>query len=258
MTAREHYVRAARVEEVRAQGRLLVQADGHAIVLFAHENHIYAVDNRCPHMGFPLHRGSLKDGILTCHWHHARFDVTTGGTFDPWADDVRVFPLQVRNGEVWVDFSPREDMRAHQRQRLQEGVEREIPLVIAKAVVTLLGGGDDPTESFRIGLEFGTRYRADGWGSGLTIHTCMTNLIPLLDPEERPRALYHGLSAVARDSAGSPPRFMLQPLPARQPDFASLKRWFRQFVEVRDAEGAERAIVTAVRGGADDRQMADL
>lgn len=258
MTAREHYVRAARVEEVRAQGRLLVQADGHAIVLFAQGDHIYAVDNRCPHMGFPLHRGSLKDGILTCHWHHARFDVTTGGTFDPWADDVRVFPVQVRDGEVWVDLSPREDMRAHQRRRLQEGLEREIPLVIAKAVVTLLGGGDDPTESFRIGLEFGTQYRADGWGSGLTIHTCMTNLISLLDPEERPRALYHGLSAVARDSAGSPPRFMLQPLPARQPDFASLKRWFRQFVEVRDAEGAERAIVTAVRAGADDRQMADL
>jgi hypothetical protein len=26
-------------------------------------------------MGFPLDRGSVDDGILTCHWHHARFEL---------------------------------------------------------------------------------------------------------------------------------------------------------------------------------------
>lgn len=255
---REHYVRAGSVADVRTEGRLLVQAEGHAIVLFAYGDKIQAVDNRCPHMGFPLHRGSLKDGILTCHWHHARFDLATGGTFDPWADDVRVFPVQIRDGEVWVDLAPREDVRTHQRERLREGLEREIPLVIAKAVTSLLASGDDPIESFRIGLEFGARYRQDGWGQGLTIHTAMMNLIPHLDADDRPRALYHGLSAVARDCAGSPPRFELRPLPVTAPDFPALKRWFRQFVEVRDSEGAERCIVTAIRAGADDHQMADL
>jgi len=64
------------------------------------------VDNRCPHMGFPLDRGSVKDGILTCHWHHARFDLSSGGTFDPFADDVRTFPVQVVEGDIWVDPSP--------------------------------------------------------------------------------------------------------------------------------------------------------
>jgi len=39
-------------------------------------------------MGFPLDRGSVEDGILTCHWHHARFDFASGCTFDLWADDV--------------------------------------------------------------------------------------------------------------------------------------------------------------------------
>ena len=258
MAPAEHFVRAARADEVRSQGRVLVQADGHALVLFAHGDHIYAVDNRCPHMGFPLNQGSVKDGILTCHWHHARFDLATGGTFDPWADNVRAFPVQVRDGEVWIDLSPREDVRAHQRERLQEGLEREIPLVIAKAVVTLLGAGDDPTESFRMGLKFGSQYGPAAGGAGFTIHTCMMNIMPVLDAEERPRALYHGLSAVARDAAGAPARFVLRPLPTSRPDFSSLKRWFRQFVEVRDAEGAERCITTAVRSGVDDRQMAEM
>ena len=45
-------------------------------------------------MGFPLDRGTVKDGILTCHWHHARFDLINGGTFDQWAGDVLSFPVK--------------------------------------------------------------------------------------------------------------------------------------------------------------------
>jgi hypothetical protein len=196
-------------------------------------------------MGFPLHRGSIADGILTCHWHHARFDLSTGGTFDQFADDLRTFPLELRDGEVWVDVSPRTDVLDHQRKRLHDGLERNITLVIAKAVIALLDGGVDAGEPYRIGLEFGVRYRRGGWGQGLTMHTCMVNLLRYLEPEDRMAALYHGLSAVAVDSAGAAPRFAVSPLPGGENDPAALKRWFRQFVEVRDAEGAERCIVSA-------------
>jgi hypothetical protein len=82
--------------------------------------------------------------------------------------------------------------------------------------------------------------------------------LPKLEREDRPVALYHGLAAVARDSAGTPPRFVVQPLPGSTADPAALKRWFRRCVEVRDAEGAERCLVSAVRGGASDRQLADM
>ncbi|MFQ5988805.1 MAG: Rieske (2Fe-2S) protein [Candidatus Methylomirabilales bacterium] len=254
----EHYVRAAKLVDIQAAGCLVVHVEGHTLVLIREGEKIYAVDNRCPHMGFPLHRGTVKEGILTCHWHHARFDLASGGTFDPWADDVRSFPVQVRNGEVWVDLTLRVDPRTHQRQRLRDGLERNISLVIAKAVISLLEGGDAPVESFRIGLDFGVRYRQAGWGQGLTIHTSMMNLLPYLASEDRPRALYHGLSAVARDCSDMPPRFPVHPLPTSTADVATIKRWFRQFIEVRDAEGAERCIVSAVRSGIDHGQIADL
>ncbi len=258
MPESSHLVRAASVAEVEASGRLVVQVDGHAIVLFSHQGRIYAVDNRCPHMGFPLHRGSLHQGILTCHWHHARFDLASGGTFDPWADDVRVFPVEVRDGEVWVDLAQRTDPAEHHRQRLRDGLERAIPLVIAKSAIALLAAGEDPAEPFRIGLEFGARYRQAGWGQGLTILTCLMNLLPCLDPDDRPRALYHGLAAVAADCADSPPRFPLRPLPSASADPEALARVLRRFVEVRDEEGVERCIVSAVRAGADNRRMAAM
>jgi nitrite reductase/ring-hydroxylating ferredoxin subunit len=253
-----NFVRAARLDDVRAAGRMPVRVAGHSLALFFHDGRVHAVDNRCPHMGFPLHRGSVRDGILTCHWHHARFDLESGGTFDQFADEARVFPVEIRAGEVWVDLAPREDQLTHQRQRLQDGLERNISLVVAKSVLGLLGGGEDPAEPFRAGVNFGARYRRAGWGQGLTIHTCTMKLLPHLAPEDRPRALYHGLSAVSRDSAGEPPRFIVRPLSIGAANLATLKLWFRRFVEVRDAEGAERCIVSAVRAGADHIQMADM
>src|SRR5690606_11370564 len=58
----------------------VVSGGRHGIAVFAPAGSadIYAVDNRCPHMGFPLHKGTVCDGILTCHWHHARFDLASG------------------------------------------------------------------------------------------------------------------------------------------------------------------------------------
>ncbi len=256
-TGTANFVRAAQLSDVPQDGCHAVQLQGHAIALFAHDGQVHAVDNRCPHMGFPLNRGTVHAGILTCHWHHARFDLSSGGTFDPWADDVRVFPVEIRGTEVWVDLAPRTNPQAHAQERLREGLERNLSLVTAKAAIALAGDGD-PALPFRIGLEFGTTYRREGWGQGLTIHACMMNLLPTLAPEDRPLALYHGLTAVAGNSDGAAPRFSLRPLPGSAADTATLKQWFRQFVEVRDAEGAERCIASAVQAGADHRVVADM
>jgi nitrite reductase/ring-hydroxylating ferredoxin subunit len=251
-------VRAASLSDVREAGRVVVSIGGHTVCLLADGDEIHAIDNRCPHMGFPLHRGTVADGILTCHWHHARFDLCSGGTFDQWADDLRRFPVEVRGDDVYVDIAPREDRAEHQRRRLQVGLERDIPLVLAKATIVL--SETDPTgvDVFRAGLDFGVERRAGGWLRGLTTLTCLMNLAPTLDDADLPVALYHGLADVSDESAGDPPRFPLAPLPTEGAGVDQLARWFRRFVEVRDAEGAERALVSAVRAGASQTQLADL
>src|SRR4029077_18892742 len=215
---RSKVVYAAPLGDVRSRGCVAVHLDGHALALFSDGDHVYAIDNRCPHMGFPLDRGTVKDGILTCHWHHARFDLASGGTFDQFAGDVRAFPVEIRGGEVWVDLGSDPDPRAYLQARLRDGLERNIPLVLAKGVIGLLDSGDDPVVPFRVGVEFGTRYRQAGWGPGLTILACMMNLVPVLSVMDRPRALYHGLSAVSRDSDGQAPRFGIRPLPTASDD----------------------------------------
>jgi nitrite reductase/ring-hydroxylating ferredoxin subunit len=259
-TRTESYVRVAQVEDVQKAGRLVAAIAGHTVLLIYENDKIYAVDNRCPHMGFPLHRGTVKDCILTCDWHYARFDLMSGGTFDSWADDLPAFPVEIRDREIWIDLAAHADPVAHHRQRLQDGLEQSIPLVIGKSVIALLKQEKHTTEAFRMGLDFGVSYRQSGWDTGLTIHTCMMNLLPYLDAEDKPRAIYHGLAAVSRDTSNQPPRFPIQPLPGSEdPEKVPiLQNWFRQFVEVRDAEGAERCLASAIRAGASPTQLAEM
>lgn len=257
-TAPDRLVRVASLAALQASGRLVVSAGRHTVCLFADDGQVHAVDNRCPHMGFPLHRGTVCDGILTCHWHHARFDLATGGTFDQFADELRRFPVTVDGDDVLIDSGPLPDAVAHQRKRLQDGLERDIPLVLAKATIALLEADPSGVEVFRAGLDFGVARRGGGWFRGLTTLTCLMNLLPRLDPAQRAPALYHGLADVAADSAADPPRFPLDPLPGPPPGQDRLAAWFRGFVDVRDAEGAERALVSAIRGGAQPAAVADM
>src|SRR5689334_22984863 len=193
--------RVASLEELEAKGRLVVGVEGNTVCLVFENGAVHAIDNRCPHMGFPLHRGSVADGILTCHWHHARFDLCSGGTFDQWADELRRFPVELRGDDVLVDVRPVEQPR-----RLRVGLERNIPLVLAKSVLTT-----PADEAFRDALLFGVERRGEGWGRGLTTLVCLANLAPRLEGDDRAAALYHGLADVASDSAGMEPRFPLRP-----------------------------------------------
>ena len=80
-----NFTLAGSLEELKAKGRLVVHGAHRPILVVHQRGRVFALDNRCPHMGFPLDRGSVEDGILTCHWHHARFDLKSGCTSICWA-----------------------------------------------------------------------------------------------------------------------------------------------------------------------------
>ncbi|ELY65635.1 Rieske (2Fe-2S) protein [Natronococcus jeotgali] len=260
MATTDDFRTAVSLEELRERGRAQVSVDGTPLALFHHEGEVRAVDNRCPHMGFPLSEGTVDDGVLTCHWHHARFELACGDTFDPWADDVQTYPVEVRGGEVYVDPDPERERppAEHWESRLETGLEENLGLVLAKATIGLLEAGVDYREPTATILDFGTDYREGGWGSGLTILGCLANAIDDLAPEDRKRALYTAARRVAADCAGEPPNFDQPSLSTREVPFDRLKRWFRDCVEVRDADGAERCLRTAVAADRSESELAEL
>jgi nitrite reductase/ring-hydroxylating ferredoxin subunit len=241
------WVPAGTVAEVRAAGKTVVQVGKARVLVLAHGDAFFAMDNRCPHMGFPLDRGDLHDGLLDCHWHHARYDVTCAATLDPWADDGVPYRVEVRDGRVLVDPErPRRDPRAHGLARLARGIADDVPLVVAKAVIETTDGGVPAAEPIAAAAVHGARERADGWQPGLSILSAVANVLPALDEDVRPLGLFQAIRRIAADCANRPPRRPLGRLEGSRRDAAGLRAWFREAVEVRDEDGAERILRTVV------------
>ena len=251
------FQRAGTIEELKSKGRLVVRGAHRPILVVEDQGRIFALDNRCPHMGFPLDRGSIEDGILTCHWHHARFDLASGCTFDLWADDVPTCAVELRGDEVWVQTEfGHSDAAAYWRQRLEQGMAHNLGLVIAKAIQGQLAAGVSPIEIVRQAALFGARNR-DGWGTGMTILTALGNLLAILPEEEIYLALFHGVRRVAADCDGAAPARQRSALSSR-PGSGTLKRWLRRWAAVRHREAAERTVLTAISIGAQPAVLADL
>jgi nitrite reductase/ring-hydroxylating ferredoxin subunit len=252
------FVFAGTLDELRAKGRLVVHGRHRPILVVAVNGGAAALDNRCPHMGFPLDRGNVDDGILTCHWHHARFELVSGCTFDLWADDVPTCPVAIRaGGEIWVKpvFGDA-DPAGHWRRRLGDGLAHNLGLVIAKAVHGQLAAGEPAAAVLRQAALFGAANR-DGWDTGMTILTALGALLPFLSQEDARLALFHGARRVAADCDGAAPRRDRAPL-ANEPDPQTLQRWLRRWVAVRHRDAAERTLLTATAQGALPAALADL
>ena len=239
-------VRIGSAGDLRERGFLTGKVGSVPVVVFWESDRAYAIDDRCPHMGFPLHRGTVENGLVTCHWHHARFDLCSGGTLDPFADDVRAYEVSIEGEDVLVVPPAHHDRVDHLRARVEEGLEQGLSLVLAKAVLGLREAGVDDADIVRQGVEFGLRNRAAGWGTGLTVLAGMANLLPSLHPDDRALALVHGLSFVSRDTRGRPPRFPLAPLETDRVEPDRLASWYRRFIETRSEDAAERSLVTLV------------
>jgi len=97
------WMRIAELDRLQPSCPLAAKVAGKQIALFLHEGEIFACNNRCPHEGYPLVEGALDaDCVLTCHYHNWKFDLRSGTTLYG-GDNLRVYPVKVENGAIWVD-----------------------------------------------------------------------------------------------------------------------------------------------------------
>jgi len=96
--------RVGTVEELE-RGPLVVKRAPRQVAVFRSRGSTFAIDNRCPHEGYPLAQGTVDDqGVLTCHWHNWRFRLSDGRCV-LGGDDVVSYPTREEDGSVWVDLS---------------------------------------------------------------------------------------------------------------------------------------------------------
>jgi nitrite reductase/ring-hydroxylating ferredoxin subunit len=98
----DKWVRVASLEDVPAEGiGHAVKAEGLDIALFRWNDHVYAIEDLCPHLGFPLSEGIMQMGEVICSWHgwHVRLE---DGTCRRERERAKVWECEVREGQVFV------------------------------------------------------------------------------------------------------------------------------------------------------------
>ncbi len=68
----------AKSSQVKEGELLPVKVENQKVMLTRVDGKVYAVENKCPHLGMPLAKGKVCDRAVTCRWHGATFDLTTG------------------------------------------------------------------------------------------------------------------------------------------------------------------------------------
>src|SRR5262245_23362550 len=161
------WIRVAALSDVAAgEAKAVKLGDGRSVALFNVDGRIYATDNQCPHMGYPLTRGAVRHGILTCDWHGRSFDLEGGGCFNYECDDLQTFPVEVRQNEIWIQpGDPQYRRREEHLRLLWEGLLSEDRWTISKAIALLLKGGVPEEEIVEMALTHLGRHVASSHGA---------------------------------------------------------------------------------------------
>ena len=250
---------AARSDVVDGKPRA-VRVEGHSIALFEHEGTVYATDNQCPHMGYPLVRGRVRKGVLSCDWHGWSYDMEGGGCFTGGCDDLATFPVEVRNGDIYIDVGSGGKKRddAH-FLLLKEGLLSHDSWTLSKAIAIMLAKGVSEDETLEIMVKHMVRHistseGAGGGGGSLEMMMNGLKIAHMYEPEDRLIPLMMSATGAAGTLGDRPDR---QPLPPPV-DWEKLENWIRVFTADKEWEGIEKCLITARDLGGHDEKIIPL
>jgi nitrite reductase/ring-hydroxylating ferredoxin subunit len=98
----DKWVRVASLTELPTEGiGHAIKVDGLDIALFRWNDRVYAIEDICPHLGFPLSEGVMQMGEVICSWHGWHVNLEDGSCRRE-RERAKVWECEVREGEVFV------------------------------------------------------------------------------------------------------------------------------------------------------------
>ncbi len=100
------YVEVAKTSDVKKGTMKNMQVEGRDVLIANVDGKFYAMDDRCGHMNALLSMGRLTGSIITCPFHFAQFDVSTGKKIkDPVTEsfkDVDKLPKEMQDFLIYA------------------------------------------------------------------------------------------------------------------------------------------------------------
>ncbi len=204
----DEWVPAVSIDDLSVGERKMFRHYDKRIALFRTANDIYAIDNRCPHQGYALLQGDIKEETLTCAWHNWKFELDQGGRASFGGEAVRSYPVKVRNGQVFVDITdPAAEVIAPQLfESLIEAMGEVDIGRMARDTMRLRKIGTPLAEVVREGVSFGAPRMEYGWNHSMATLTDCLNLAALFEGELQSLPVVQGMSVVSHTEVRRPPR----------------------------------------------------
>ncbi len=245
------WTRTIPVTEIPEGGARTLKRGGKQIAVFRAGEQVHAVDNRCPHEGYPLASGTVQDGILTCEWHNWKFRLCDG-VCEMGGEDVQHYPARVEDGVVWIDLS--DPPAAERIPALYTAVvdavdEREWDRV-GRTIERLLVCGEPPQRILARGCELAALRAPYGVDHG---PATAADAAALLEehPDEAGTILLEAFNLLLDEHARRPLRPLAAPAPfGRALDHRDAEAELRRLVEEQDLAGAEALVRGALAVGA--------
>ncbi len=99
------FLKVGRTGDLAPGQSKLVEVRGKRIALFNVAGTYYAIDDECTHEGGPLSEGEFTGTRVTCPWHAAVFDLTTGDALEPPAPmAVTRYDVRVSGGDIEIEI----------------------------------------------------------------------------------------------------------------------------------------------------------
>ncbi len=80
----------------------VVRPRGVPVLLIKKDKEIYALTNKCSHMGCPLDGGSLSGFVIECPCHDWRYDIRTGIFLDAEEIALKIYEQRIVDGRVFI------------------------------------------------------------------------------------------------------------------------------------------------------------
>ena len=101
--AESGFVKVAQVGDLSPGEMMVVEVEQERILLVNVEGNVYACDDICSHAYASLGEGDLSGEEVECPLHGSAFNVITGESLSPPADEsVRVFELRIEGQDILV------------------------------------------------------------------------------------------------------------------------------------------------------------
>ncbi len=105
MTDKNQWVELCQLEDIQRRGSRTFPHDGMTIAVFrTQQDEVFAIEDKCPHLGGALSEGIIHETQVTCPLHNLIIDLKTGQAVAPDTGCVLQFPVELKEGTVLIDL----------------------------------------------------------------------------------------------------------------------------------------------------------